>query len=154
MYVYFKRIRLFASLIVFYMYYYTYNAWKNIYTEKKEVFFRDFSINIPINLFCEIFSHLINALQFLKISQCRSSIYLIWELILNINVSAMSDNSWISGISISIVIHTALNWQNWICVIQWIDVHVLIIIMRITFTYKTALKCKVTWSYYINNIWR
>lgn len=86
MYVYFKRIRLFASLIVFYMYYYTYNAWKNIYTEKKEVFFRDFSINIPINLFCEIFSHLINALQFLKISQCRSSIYLIWELILNINV--------------------------------------------------------------------
>lgn len=80
-----KEEDFFASLIVFY--YQIYHAWTYIYTEKKslyshlsshtgEVFFRDFAINRPINFFCEIFGHLIIALNFFKFSHCRSSIYL------------------------------------------------------------------------------
>lgn len=69
----------FASLIVFYYIRFIMREliYTPVYTEKKslysylschtrKVFFRDFAINRPINLFCEIFGHLITALKFLN----------------------------------------------------------------------------------------
>lgn len=129
---------------VFYMYYIRFIMreliYTPVYTEKKslysylschtrKVFFRDFAINRPINLFCEIFGHLITALKFLNFhiadhpsAYLRSSttlkyisnMFACWISIFHKNIDCSSYNSKLTRLKTT-------HLSCWICNIFFLD---------------------------------